>query len=62
MRDTTVTKRQPPKQRKPPGILEPIKEIARDIYAGFGELKRQSGTAVARIKEGVEKVKRAVKP
>lgn len=43
------------------GVVESVKEVAKDVAAGFGELKRQSGSAVANVKAGVEKIKRAVK-
>ena len=54
MRDSTYAKRPAPKKR---GVVEQVKAVAKDIYSGFGELKRQSGAAVETIKEGYRKVR-----
>lgn len=42
-------------------IPAPVKDAAKDIKAGFGELKRQSGAAVQNIRRGYEKIKQATK-
>ena len=59
------SKRQKPKNRLVKAglaaIPEPVKEVGRDIAAGYGELKRQSGAAVENIKGGIRKIKEAVK-
>lgn len=58
--DSTVIKRPVPKKRV--GLPEPIESIVKDVAAGFGELKRQSGQAVQNVKAGYEKIKKAIKP
>ena len=63
-RDSTYAKRPAPKKRNVASMLpggELVEKIYKDVSSGFGELKRQSGTAVARVKEGVEKIKRSLR-
>jgi hypothetical protein len=55
--DSTSTKRPAPKSRIP----KEVKAIADEISTGFGELKRQSGAAVANVKAGVQKIKDSLK-
>ena len=60
--DSTSTKRPPPRIRKAGFVVpKPVQDVADDVVAGFGELKRQSGQAVANVKEGIRKIKEAVK-
>ena len=60
--DSTSTKRPPPKIRKSGfTVPKPVQDVADDVVAGFGELKRQSGSAVANIKAGVQKIKDSLK-
>lgn len=49
-------KRPPVKKRSL--IPEPVSKIAKDVAAGFGELQRQTGSAVEKVKEGVRKVRK----
>jgi len=50
-------KRPSPKQRKP----SPAERVVKDVVSGFGELKRQSGIAVEKVKEGVRRIKQSVR-
>jgi len=45
-------------KKRPTRPVDVIKNVVSDIAHGLGELKRQSGTAVARVKEGVRRVKK----
>lgn len=42
-------------------VPAPVKDVAKDIVSGVGELKRQTGSAVERIKSGYRKIKQATK-
>lgn len=42
-------------------LPRPVEEVVKDVSRGAGELKRQSGVAVERIKEGYRKIKRATR-
>lgn len=47
--------------RKKQRVLpRPVEEVVKDVSRGVGELKRQGGVAVERIKEGVRKVRKHV--
>ena len=61
--DSLFTKRKAPPKRAGLGSLpEPVQGIAKDVAAGVGELKRQSGQAVENIKSGYRRIKQAIKP
>ena len=45
-----------PKQRK-----GPVEQFASDVTHGFGELQRQMGTAVGKVKSGVQKTLKFLK-
>lgn len=49
--------RPPVKKRSP----NPIEKTAADIAAGFGDLKRQTGVAVEKVKSGYRRIKDFVK-
>lgn len=62
-RDSTYTKREVKKRNIAsaiPGGNEASKVVS-DISAGFSELKRQTGTAANRIKEGYNKIKQSLR-
>ncbi len=42
-------------------LPRPVDEIVKDVSRGVGELRRQSGAAVERIKEGYRKIKKATR-
>ena len=54
--DSSYAPRTKPKQRK-----GPVEQFASDVTHGFGELQRQMGTAVGKVKSGVQKTLKFLK-
>ena len=57
----TYSRRQVKKRDPIADLFAPAISVAKDIGAGFGELKRQSGQAVQTVKRGIQKIKSAVR-
>lgn len=61
--DSTFTKRGVTKRAGvgPPKLPKVVTDIASDVAAGVGELKRQMGSAVSNVRRGVDRIKSFVK-
>ena len=53
----TYSKRSVKKRGPVEEAVEKVKAVGKDIGEGFGELKRQMGTAVSTVKRGYQRVR-----
>lgn len=64
MKPMSYSPRQGPKKRAPSPMgpeMSAVMSTYHDVHSGFGELKRQIGTAVSNVKSGIEKIKSSIK-